>query len=309
MSADDRMDHVDDLLPSYVAGTLDDADRRDVLRHLEVCPHCRTRLAAWRAVAGALREMDDAVPEPSPLVLARALATVDGLEARRAAPLSRTTMRTRMRSAIHLLREQGGVVPRTLWIAVAAAMLVTAVAACLAPTTLGGGRILSYTAPLVSAVAVAGLVRPASRTRAMVGTMVGTNRAADVTTRLAVLARFGLVVAYIVALAVVASGAVALTRGGSLWSLGLLWLGPVLLLAHLSLLLSLLARPVAGATGACGLCLVHAVAVLIGGESALSAIGLVARVLWGTNPLVLALSGVMMLGAIAYAPHATRSTP
>ncbi len=299
MSADDGTDHVDDLLPSYVAGTLGDADRRDVLRHLESCPRCRTRLAAWRAVAGALREIDDAMPEPSPLVLARALATVDGLEARRAAPLSRATLRTRMRSAIHLLREQGGVVPRTLWIAVAAAMLVTAVAACLAPTTLSEGRILSYITPLVAAVGVAGLVRPAPRTRPM----VGTDGVVDAPTRLAVLARFGLVVAYIVALAVVASGAVALTRGGALWSLGLLWLGPVLLLAALSLLLSLLARPVVGATGACGLCLVHAVAVLIGGESALSTVGLVARALWETSPLVLALSGVMILGAAAYVPR------
>jgi len=203
------------------------------------------------------------------------------------------------------MRDQAGVRPRALWIAVGAAMLVVAVAACLASTAMGGGRILSYTAPRVAAMGVAGLVRPAPRTR----TMAGTNGMTDALTRIAVFARFGLVVAYILALTGVAAGAVALTRGGHLWSLCLLWLGPVLLLAALSLLLSLLARPVVGATGACGLCLVHAVAVLIGGESALSTVGLVARTLWETNPLVLALSGVMMLGAIAYAPRAVRLAP
>jgi len=55
MSVDDRTDHIDDLLPSYVAGMLSLADERDVVRHLEVCPRCRTSLTAWRAVAGALR--------------------------------------------------------------------------------------------------------------------------------------------------------------------------------------------------------------------------------------------------------------
>ncbi len=297
MRLDDPRTHVDDLLPSYVAGALGPDAARRAQEHLAWCAACRTSLAAWREVAGALRESEAALPPPSPRVLVRALAVIDG---EHAAPRPGAAARDRLVVVARLLGEQGRAIPRALWIGAAAALLVAGTVAGHAHTVVAGGRILSTVAALVAALGVAGLVGPALRTRPTSGAA---------TVRFAVLTRCGLALGYILLLVSATSAAVALAGGGQPWSLGPLWLGPVLLLAAVSLLLSLLARPAIGATSACGLCLIHALVVLIGGESALSTADLVARILWATNPVVLALSGLLVLGAAVYAPRAVQTTP
>lgn len=49
----DPREHVADLLPAFLTGTLESADRIVVQRHLATCEGCMTALAAWRAIAGA----------------------------------------------------------------------------------------------------------------------------------------------------------------------------------------------------------------------------------------------------------------
>ncbi len=179
------------------------------------------------------------------------------------------------------------------------ALLVVAVCAGQAHTATAGGRVFAVV-PLVAALSAAGLVGPALRAHATPGLA---------TVRFAVFARCGLALAYSLLLTFAASATTALIGSGQPLSQGPLWLGPVLLLAVVSLLLSLLTRPAIGAVSTCGLCLLHALVVLIDGEPALSAAGSVARALWATDPLVLAFSGLPTLGAAVYVPRAARTAP
>jgi hypothetical protein len=87
--------HVQPLLEAYVAGLLDDAERKAVEAHLSGCPACRDALAEARATDLELsRTLADAVPD-------------DGLEDRLVANL-----RTRVREAEHAGLRRGGLLGR-----------------------------------------------------------------------------------------------------------------------------------------------------------------------------------------------------
>ncbi len=283
--------HVADLLPLYVAGALDPDAARKAQEHLAWCASCRRSLEAWHAVAEALHTSEAALPLPSPHVLARALTTIDG---EHAAPHQGTAARGEQASLTRYLGAQARLIPRALWGGVAITLVVAALAAVVSDllrAAVDGGHMLSSVVPLVAALGIASLVTPVLRVQpdAVRGTL---------------LARCGLALGYIIVLATAASAAVALMRGVPLWSLAPLWLGPVLLLATVSLWLSLLVRPAAGVTGACGLCVLHILAALLGDESVLSGGDVLIRALWTTTPLVLVLSGLLTLGAALYAPRA-----
>ena len=112
--------------------------------------------------------------------------------------------------------------------------------------------------------------------------------------------------AYVLALAFGATAALALLRGGDVGVLALRWLGPTLLLGATSLLGARLAKPAVGATGACSLCFLHALATIAGLESGASVIGTLLRGLWATSPAALALSGLLVLGTLAM-PQAAKA--
>ncbi len=82
---DTRRDHVIELIPAYVLGSLDEGESLDVGRHLEDCPTCRVELAAYQSVFEMLPlAAPDA--EPSPLLKERLLAQVRTSPARKSAP-------------------------------------------------------------------------------------------------------------------------------------------------------------------------------------------------------------------------------
>ena len=55
------MPHVAHLLPAYVAGTLEPAERSLAANHLGRCSACRAELAAWEAIGEAVRAPEPAV--------------------------------------------------------------------------------------------------------------------------------------------------------------------------------------------------------------------------------------------------------
>jgi anti-sigma factor RsiW len=58
-------DPFEELLPAYLAGSLDDAARRSVESHLNGCPDCQASMREWEVVRSAAHAVADAVHAPS----------------------------------------------------------------------------------------------------------------------------------------------------------------------------------------------------------------------------------------------------
>jgi anti-sigma factor RsiW len=72
---------ISELIPWYVNGTLEAAERQAVEAHAAVCPRCQEELAAAAQLARAIQEAESAAPSPHPAQLSRLLARIDAHEA------------------------------------------------------------------------------------------------------------------------------------------------------------------------------------------------------------------------------------
>lgn len=70
------MDEIRELIPAYVAGSLDVEATARTASHLEDCPACRAELAEWYTVAQAVQQTAE-TPAPSRGLLDRAFAKID----------------------------------------------------------------------------------------------------------------------------------------------------------------------------------------------------------------------------------------
>jgi hypothetical protein len=86
----ERHENVWLLLPWYVNGTLEAAERRLVDDHLAACPSCLEELARGKALATALRARQDSAPSPHPIQLARLMERIEASEASEAGDASGT---------------------------------------------------------------------------------------------------------------------------------------------------------------------------------------------------------------------------
>jgi putative zinc finger protein len=284
--------HPVDLLAEYAAGTLGDDDLAAVRAHLGRCPGCAGRVAGWRAAARAV--LTDVPAPPGPQLVATVL--------RRAAlnPPPRTAARPSWRLAPLLLLAQTRLVGRGVWIASALVMalgaLLTVVAANTGPAAAWTPTVLALVAPVVAAGGVAGLYSPARDP--------GYELAASTPAppRLVLLARFTLVVGYDVVLALLASAALVLFGGdtGGLLRLTGAWLGPLALLAGLSLVLGVRFGPDIATTGAL---LLWTLRLLDGSEltAGFRVVTGPVTALWSTQPLTVAAAAVLVLAGLLLA--------
>lgn len=116
--------------------------------------------------------------------------------------------------------------------------------------------------------------------------------------------RFLLVVGYNILLSVCASELVALTHGGSVWSSMALWLGPMLLLASCSLMLSILIGSWFALFAACIIEISQS--FIVNTNSRLFALELSFSPQWQTSPLLLALACLLVVLALFYMPRQPR---
>jgi len=266
----------DDAFAELATGSGDPRELEDSRSHVRECGQCAVRAAEWRAVHEGTQRYVTSAPRPTWELLDVIMDRVN------AASLGD---RNRPRSAGWVARRAwallGGQVPvvrREIWSA-SALVLVLGLIVGLS----GQGRAslaLSLAAPLVAALGVSAIYGPE------VDPALEVALATPTSPRVIVLVRLTLVVAYDLALALVASAVIAAAYPtvGLAVVIGA-WLGPMLALCAVSLLIAVAVRPAVGAAVALGLWALRTLAL---DEHVLSAQAAQAlRAVWVTGPVTL----------------------
>jgi anti-sigma factor RsiW len=302
------MAHPVDLLPEFVAGRLPLAVAAGVRAHLDSCPTCATELAAWRAVSDATRARATQFAPAADLAdrVADRIAAEERIARAGRSWSPQTGLRARFgRQARWLAAFVAGQVPivrREIW---SASVLVFILGAAISMLDRGSvpGVALALFAPLAAALGIA-LVYGHDNDPSLELAL-----ATPVSPRQVVLARLTLVMAWDLALALAASGAVVVLNGrpDAFMTLVGLWLGPMLLLGCFSLVLSLLIGTSAALTVAGFIWLARAMELAdAANPQRLGVVGQalsqVLDVVWQTSPLTLALAAVAVAAALALAP-------
>ena len=233
-------EHASDLLPEYLAGALDSGMRQAVRTHLLTCASCAAELRAWEQIGAVEREHVVETPTPSLALLGEVWRRIDAEPAARPAE-------SRSRPAAYLwnvVTAQARLLRRSVWVASVLGIALVSVLAASLSAELGRDGVLTIALPLIAAAGVAFLYGPENDPGLEI------TLATPTSARLVLLSRFGLLFAFDVALALIGTLAISLARGESLWGLALAWLGPMTLLATVSLALSLFTGPAVAALGA-----------------------------------------------------------
>ncbi|HEY7019543.1 MAG TPA: zf-HC2 domain-containing protein [Ktedonobacterales bacterium] len=232
-------EHASDLLPEYLAGALDDGTQQAVRAHLLTCASCAAELRAWEQIGAVERERVMETPTPALALLGEVWRRID------AEPAAQPGLRSA--PAIYLwnvVTAQARLLRRSVWVASALGIALASLLAASLSAELGRDGVLTIALPLIAAAGVAFLYGPENDPGLEI------TLATPTSARLVLLSRFGLLFAFDVALALIGTLAISLARGESLWGLALAWLGPMTLLATISLALSLFTGPAVAALGA-----------------------------------------------------------
>jgi hypothetical protein len=144
----------------------------------------------------------------------------------------------------NVVTSQARLLRRSVWVASALGIALATLLAASLSAELGRDGVLTIALPLIAAAGVAFLYGPEHDPGLEI------TLATPTPARLVLLSRFGLLFAFDVAWALLGTLAISLARGESPWGLALAWLGPMTLLATVSLALSLFTGPVVAALSA-----------------------------------------------------------
>ncbi|HET8905970.1 MAG TPA: zf-HC2 domain-containing protein [Ktedonobacterales bacterium] len=300
-------DHVTTALPEYLNKTLEAGEWERVEGHLSICASCRAELHSWQAVADTARETFSVpVAAPSFAMLDGVWVCIDQ------APLERLTkiigsLRHRIAVAEQLGLAQTRLLPPGIWVVSAAALLLCFTSMFFWRIDTYPHSILGAFVPLTTAVSMAFIYGPEYDDSLEV------TLSTPISPRLVLLSRVVLVFAFNFALGLILTLAMVLWHGDDFSLLIAYWAGPTLLLASLSLLLSLTISSLTGIASISALWLMRFVGaafelpgtVLTSGANPLAEI-------WKTSPFTVIVACVLLAIAVLYVPYqrriATRSS-
>jgi Putative zinc-finger len=295
-------DHVVDLLPAYVNGRLGQASADQVHEHLQHCEACQLELSSWEAIRDASQLAIASAPLPSAHVLEQVWTKID-------APTTQETAVHRWSPGIMLLhlwlvfKKQIGIIHKSIWIVSAMVMIFGCILVLVA---ISGNHSHLHDAQLLLALFAS--VIGASGVAFIYGAENDAGFELTLSTptsiRIVMICRMLLVVGYDLLLSALASTVLALSYGGGPWEIIQLWLGPMLLLASISLMLSLMVGSVIGLLFSLILEATQALPSYM--EKGLIGLQLARPDLWQTNPTILLLAVLFFVFAILYAPRQPR---
>ena len=285
----DLTGHVGELLPDYVNHRLGAPEVDRVVLHLAECAACATELHTWQQIAGAVQLAGAAVAAPSPAVLHRIRAALDGTAGAvsEAPPSTPAPWAQRAR----VLWAQTKILPISVWIASALAIAL-ATAYALALQIEEGRLIVGFALPLVAAIGMAFLYGPEVDSALEIALATPTSR------RQLLLSRWSLLFGYDLLLSLGATLILATVHGTGLWSIAQLWMGPMALLSALSALASLLLGPTTAVATGATVWLMRLIQV----EDGFS-LRLVDAPFWHTSPAMLVLAGALFALALVVVEH------
>ncbi|HLH63118.1 MAG TPA: zf-HC2 domain-containing protein [Ktedonobacteraceae bacterium] len=295
-------EHVVDLLPAYSSGNLDEASANRVREHLLACEPCRLELAGWEAIRDATLLATASAGLPSAQILDQVWAKID------APPVPQVVIRQWSPGSLGALfwlvfRKQVGIIHKSIWIV--SAMIMVFGCILILAATLGNQShmheaqlLLALFASVIGASGVA-FIYGAENDAGFELTL-----STPTSIRIVMICRMILVVGYDLLLSALASTILALSYGGGPWEIIQLWLGPMLLLASISLMLSMMVGSVIGLLFSLILEATQALPTNI--EQGLLGLQLARPDLWQTNPIIILLAVLFFVFAILYAPRQPR---
>ncbi len=199
--------HARDLLPEYLAGTLDAKTQLAVREHLLTCDSCAAELRSWEQIGAVERERAVETPAPALALLSEAWRRID------AEPVATQVVEPQARPGAYLwnvVTSQARLLRRSVWVASAAGIALATLLAASLSAELGRDGVLTIALPLIAAAGVAFLYGPENDPGLEI------TLATPTSARLVLLSRFGLLFAFDVALALLGTLAISLARGESL---------------------------------------------------------------------------------------------
>ena len=273
-----------ELLPFYVSGALEDEDRQAVAAHLRECPACREEVQLWRAASDVIAAENAALQAP-PDALPNMLAQLQ----------PQRTLRQVCQSTLSILKAQVSLVRSEIWSASFLIVLIGFIAAVL----LEYDSIIYALAPLVASAGV-GMIYGKENDPAYELVLSSPVSQAQI-----LLARLSLVFGYdLILVAAAYLGLTQLLPEPSMSALLLNWLAPMALLSSLSLLLSV----VFGSSNAITIAYLLWMSKYIVRLPELDGLGGLTRLtngFWENSSLMLSLSGVILLLALLAAQKNT----
>lgn len=324
----DDVQHIADLLPAYVNGTLNSTESNRVQQHLLLCEACSNELATWLTLretaqfslaSTPLPTLNtltqvwarlEATPQPS---LTQPTQVIQPLQVSQPSqplqvsqPRQTTHWQSLLSSLLHLwlvFKRQVPLIHLSIWLATPLVILFGGGLAFYDIIIIHvAGIATNWSLPLfttVSAAASAAFIYGEENDAGLELTL-----STPTSIRLVMLCRMLWVVGYNFVLAALASTIIAVAHGGGLWQIMQMWLGPMLLLSSFTLALSM----ILGSWVAIlvSIILETAQAFLLDTNTHPVMIHLSQTGLWRTNPTMLLLALLFIAFATFYAPKQPR---
>ncbi|HVB75149.1 MAG TPA: zf-HC2 domain-containing protein [Ktedonobacteraceae bacterium] len=292
--------HITDLLPAYINSRLDEASAARIRAHLAECETCRHELATWEAVSGATQFATTAMPLPSAKLMSQVWEKIDAQE------MTAAPHRSIQRLVLHLwlvFSRQMALIHKSIWIAAIFINTLMCALVFLSGSSAhnhlhGVENILAFFTTIAAASSVAFIYQ--AEHDAGYELMLST----PTSIRVVMICRMVLVVGYNLALAAISSAIIAIALGGTLWDFMQIWLGPMLLLASISLTVSVTLGSVVSVVVALVLEILQAITSSV--DKLTPELQFLHTNIWQTTPMTLLIALFLVVFAVFYASHQPR---